>query len=307
MRLVLVLILIPFLSIAQHKSVSYELMNEIGTYKLISLTFSHELDNSEGITYVIHKQDGDTVYQLEEFLNGWVALSNNGQTIAHLVSEKDKEPLDHSLLSMYRNGKKFDTAQLERLVHYELISAKSRDRLPTSGWLRNDSIYHQMATHPFYITEDRLYLSFDKPTLAVFDLNQLFHIYTGDGANHFHQNYYSLPNAPYRVEYSSEEYFPQSFPQTKSGGSLIDAVSALLKIEKTIPNEAKFRMEIEFKLDVSGHTEWRNTTIYDLATNAMNEEKSNELKSILENLQFQTSTIPPKHPAWIFSKIVWLK
>lgn len=303
----LILLFAPISLLAQHKSISYELVNEVGTYKLISLTFSHELDNTEGITYVIHKQDGDTIYHLDEFLNGWVALSNDGRTIAHLISEKDKEPLTHSLLTVYRDGNRFDAAQLDRLVNYELLSAKSRDRLPKSGWLRNDSIYHQMASHPFYITDDKLFVSFDRPTLNVFDLNQMRHIFTGDGANHFHQNYYSLPNPPYRREYSSEEYFPQGFPKTEKNEVFADFLAAKLKLESAIPEEAKFRVEVEAKLERNGHSELRNATVYDINSNELNGEMSDRLKETLEHLHLQTSLLPPNHPAWIFSQIYWMK
>ncbi|MCB9185157.1 MAG: hypothetical protein H6601_00255 [Flavobacteriales bacterium] len=309
MRFILALILFPVLSFAQHKSVSYEMMNEIGTFQLVSLTFSHELDNTEGITYVLSKHDEhfDTVYQIDQFLNGWVALSNDGQTVAQLISEKSKEPLDNCVLSMYRNGKLFDTAKLDRLVHYELLAARTRNRLPKSGWLRNDSIYHQMATHPFYVTDDKLFLSFDNPKLAVFDLNQMFHIYTGNGANHFLQNYYSLPNAPRRTEFDSEEYFPNEFPKTQKGEVFVDALSKELEFEKAIPEEAKFRAEVEFKLNIDGSFELREAVIYNIGTNEKDEELSTKLKTFAQGLKLDTSLLPPNHPSWIFSQIFWLK
>ena len=309
MRLVLALMLLPIFSFAQHKSVSYEMMNEIGTYKLVSLTFSHDLDNTEGITYVLSKHDGhfDTIYQIDQFLNGWVALSNDGQTVAQLISERNKEPLDNCVLSMYRNGKLFDSAKLERLVHYELLSAKTRNRLPKSGWLRNDSIFHKMATHPFYVTDDKLFISFDNPKLTVFDLNQMFHIYTGNGANHFLQNYYALPNAPYRAEFDSDEYFPNDFPQTAKGKAFVNALSKELQLETAIPEEAKFRAEVEFKLNVDGSFELREAVIYSIVSNKEDEELSIKFKAFVEGLKFDTSLIPPDHPSWIFSQIFWLK
>lgn len=283
--------------------------NEIGTFKLVSLTFSHDLDNSEGITYVLEKHGGhyDTVYQMDQFLNGWVALSNDGQTVAHLISEQDKDPLDHSILTMYRGGKKFDSAKLDRLVHYELTTAETRNRLPKSGWLRNDSIYHQMATHPFYVTDDKLFLSFDAPKLAVFDLNQMFHIYTGNGANHFHQNYYSLPNAPYRIEFDSDKYFPSDLPKTAKGKAFVEALSGKLDIKTAIPAEAKFRVEVTVKLNMDGSFELRETEVYNIVTNEKDEELTEKLKAFTELLKFDTSLIPPQHPSWIFSQIFWLK
>jgi len=309
MRFILALILLPILSFAQHKSVSFEMMNEIGTYKLVSLTFSHELDNTEGVTYVLSKHDGhfDTVYQIGQFLNGWVAMSNDGQTVAQLISEQGKEPLDNSVLSMYRNGKLFDSAKLDRLVHYELKSATVRNRIHKSGWLRNDSIFHKMATHPFYVTDDKLFLSFDNPKLAVFDLNQMFHIYTGNGANHFLQNYYSLPNAPRRTEFDSDEYFPNDFPKTQKGNAFVDVFSKDLELKTAIPEEAKFRAEVELKLNVDGSFGLREAVIYSIASNREDKELSSKFKALVEGLKFDTSLIPPNHPSWIFSQIFWLK
>lgn len=309
MRFILALILLPILSFAQHKSVSYELMNEIGTYKLVSLTYSHDLDNTEGVTYVLSKHDGhfDTVYQIGQFLNGWVALSNDGQTVAQLISEENKEPLDNCGLSMYRNGKLFDSAKLDRLVHYELLSAKTRNRLPKSGWLRNDSIYHQMAAHPFYVTDDKLFLSFDNPKLAVFDLNKMFHIYTGNGANHFLQNYYSLPNAPRRTEFDSDKYFPNDFPKTQKGKAFVDVLSKNMELKIAIPEEAQFRAEIEFKLNIDGSFEVREAVIYSITTNEKDKALSTKFNACVEGLKFDTSLLPPDHPSWIFSQIFWLK
>ncbi len=285
------------------------MMNEIGTYKLVSLTFSHELDNTEGVTYVLSKHDGhfDTVYQIGQFLNGWMALSNDGKTVAQLISEQGKEPLNNSILSMYRNGKLFDSAKLDRLVHYELKSATVRNRIPKSGWLRNDSIFHKMATHPFYVTDDKLYLSFDNPKLAVFDLNQMFHIYTGNGANHFHQNYYSLPNAPRRTEFDSDEYFPGDFPKTQKGKAFVEVLSKDLELKTAIPEEAKFRAEVEFKLNIDGSFEVREAVIYSITTNEKDEDLTTKFKAFVEELKFDTSLLPPNHPSWIFSQIFWLK
>ena len=307
MRFVLALILFPLLSSGQHKSVSFELVNEIGTYKLVSLTFAHELDNQEGITYVIHNRDGDTIYHLDQFLNGWVGLSNNGQTIAHLITEKNKEPLDKSILFMYRGGIKFDGAEMDRLVSYELQLTKVRNRLPKSGWLRNDSLYHKMAEHPFYITDDKLFISFDEPKLAVFDMNKMFHIFSGNGANHFHKNYYSLPNPPLRSEMDAEEYFPNGFPKTIKGKAFIQAMASDLRKSTAIPEEAKYRAEVEIKLKTDGSFDLRHAVVYSIISNNKEEELSKQLKSFVENIEFDDSMIPPQHPAWIFDQIYWLK
>lgn len=309
MRFVLALIFLPLLGIAQHRSISYELQNEIGTHKLVSLTFSHDLDNVEGVTYVLEKHNGhfDTVYQIDRFLNGWVALSNDGQTVAHLVSEKDKEPLDEAVLFMYRTGKLFDSAPLGRLINYELLMARTRNILPESGWLRNDSIYHKMASHPFYVTDDKLYLSLDIPKLMVFDMNQMFHIYTGNGANHFHQNYYSLPNTPFRMELSGDEYFPEGFPKTSNGKAFADVLWGKLGLKTAIPEEAKYRVEVGFKLNRDGSKVIRETVVYDISTNEKHASLTEGLNTLVEQTSFDASLLPPDHPSWIFSQIFWMK
>lgn len=309
MRFVLALILLPFIGFTQHNSVSYELVNEIGTYKLVSLTFSHELDNTEGGTYVLEKHGGhfDTVYQIDRFLNGWVALSSDGQTIAHLIAEKDKEPLKTASLALYKGGDYFDSAELERLISYELHMAQTRGRIPKSGWLRNDSIYHKMATHPFYVTDDKLFISFDNPKLTVFDLKQVSHIYTGNGANHFLQNYYSLPNAPYRTAFDSNEYFPGDFPKTAKGKTFVDVISKELELRKAIPEEAKFRLEVVFKLNADGTFKLREAEVFNVVSNEADEQLSEKLNTVIESLKFETSLIPPRHPSWIFDRIFWMK
>lgn len=307
--LMFVLFFTPFIAQAQHSSVSYEVVNEIGTHKLVSLTFSHELDNTEGITYVLkkHGEHFDTVYHIDQFLCGWTALSNDGQTVAHLVSEKDKEPLARSVLAFYKEGDYFDAAELERLISYELNMAKTRKSIPESGWLRNDSIYHKMASHPFYITDDKLFISFDNPKLTVFDLEQVSHIYTGNGANHFLQNYYSLPNAPYRTEFDSDEYFPNDFPKTAKGKPFTEALSGKLELKTALPEEAKFRVEVTVKLNMDNSFELREAEVYNIITNEKDEELTEKLKAFKESLTFDTSLIPPRHPSWVFSRIFWMK
>lgn len=306
MRLVLALTLLPFLSIAQHKSVSYELTNEVGTYKLLSLTFSHDLDNMEGITYVVDARQGDTLYHLNHFLSGWVALSNDGKTIAHLLSEKDKKPLENSILTMYRNGRQSKSAALERLVNYELQAAVASNRLPKSGWLRNDSIYHKMAENPFYVTEDKLYLSFETPKLTVFNLNQMVHIYTGNGANHFNQNYYSIPNPPLRKYMDGDEFFPEGFPTSKKGEAIQKLISKNLGKKTAIPEEALLRAEVSLKLNENGQFELRNASVFKITDNQRDDKLSEHLRKLVEKTSFDTSLIPPDHPAWIFETILWL-
>lgn len=307
LRHIFLLLLIPFLGWSQHKEVSYDLINEVGTYRLESRTFSHEKDNLEGITYVIHKKDGDTLYHIDQFLNGWVALSNDGRTIAHSLTEKNGKPLDGATMTFYRDGKHFDTATLFRFLKYELDEAEKHNRLSKRGWLRNDSLLHKMASNPFYITDDKLFLSMEGPKLMVFDMNAMFHIYTGNGANHFSQNYYSVPNPPRREELTSEEYFPEGLPKTTEGKSVANELTAHLKLKEAIPEEAKLRVEVEFKLNATGTFELRNATVYSIISNKEDEALSEKLKALLNGLNFDTSSIPPNHPSWIFSHIFWLK
>ncbi|MBI1287383.1 MAG: hypothetical protein GC178_07355 [Flavobacteriales bacterium] len=305
--LLAILMLVPFWGRSQHKEVSYELINEIGTFKLTSLTFSHEKDNREGITFVTDKTGKDTLYHLDEFLNGWVAVSNDGRTLAHLITEKNGKPLDGCQLSFFRDGKHFDTASLFRFLKYELDDVVQRDRLPESGWLRNDSLLHKMASNPFYITDDKLYISMDGPKLMVFDMNAMFHIYTGNGANHFFQNYYSIPNAPLRKEFTSEEYFPIGFPKTEDGKMVETAVASVLNDKTAIPEEAKFRAEVSLKLNADGSADIRKAAVFSTKTNEEVASESEKLKKGLNGLKFETSLLPPDHPAWIFSDNFWLK
>lgn len=307
MRLILVLISLPFLGLSQHKSVSYQLQNEVGTHVLHSYTFNHELDNTEGVSFVIEKRTGDTVYQINRFLNGWVALNNNGRTICHLVTERGKEPLDESLFILYRDGKQIGSAMQPRLVNYELQMARVNNKIPRSGWLRKDSVFHQMAEHPFYVTEDKLFMSFDIPKLVVFDLNQLVQIYTGNGANHFAQNYYSLPNPPYRIELESEKYFPKGLPKTLKGKSLAEALADELKLKATSPSYANYRVDVEFLLKPTGELELRESSVSELKSNAIYEEKSEALKQVIPAFELDISTIPPNHPAWVFKQTLWFK
>jgi hypothetical protein len=304
---IFLLLLIPFWGWSQHKEVSYDLINEVGTYRIESRTFSHEKDNSEGITYVIHKKDGDTLYHIDQFLNGWVALSNDGKTVAHSLTEKNGKPLDGATMTFYRDGKHFDTATLFRFLKYELDDAEKHNRLSKSGWLRNDSLLHTMASNPFYITDNKLFLSMEGPRLMVFDMNAMFHIYTGNGANHFSQNYYSVPNPPRREEFASDVYFPKGFPNTVNGRTIETVISSALSAKTAIPEEAKYRVEVSLKLTTDGTMELRKASVFSTKTNEEIVSESEKLKTALEASNFDTSLIPPKHPAWIFTGNFWLK
>lgn len=282
-------------------------MNELGSYSLSSLTFSHETDNTEGISFVIEKKSGDTIYQLNEFLNGWVALSNDGRTIAQLISEEKAKSLEISRITFFRDGKKYDSAELGKLLKYELDEANFNNKLPTSSWLRNDSILHKMASNSFYITEDKLFLSFEGPILMAFDMNQMFHIYTGNGTDHFFLNYYAIPAPPIRIEYNSPEYFPVGFPALDDGRSVNDFLELMLKTKASDPLSAKTLVELRFRLNSDGTVVVHKAQVIDLKTNDVDNERSNELMLSFRDLKFNTSLLPPKHSAWIFGETFWMK
>ncbi|MFM1876827.1 MAG: hypothetical protein RL266_2564 [Bacteroidota bacterium] len=301
------LLLLPLCALAQHKGVSYELRNEVGTFGLTSLTVSHRVDNEEGITYVTDKTGKDTLYHIDQFLNGFVGLSSDGRTIVHVRSEKNSEPLEQLKITFYRDGKEFDTAELGKLLKYELDGALKQQALPKSRWLRNDSLLHKMASNSFYITDDKVFVSSDGPLLHVFDMNQMFHIYTGNGANHFMQNYYSIPNLPYRTEFTSSEYFPKGIPSTENGRSMEAVIASVAKLQVAIPEEAQYRVEVDVLVHEDGSSEVRKASVFRINTNEVDATLSESLKADLPVLKFQTSTIPPKHPAWIFSENFWMK
>ena len=294
-------------AVGQHKGFSYQLQNEIGSFNLVSLTVTHKSDNSEGTTYVIQKQSSDTVYHIDEYLNGWVGMSNDGRVVAHLVSEKQGKGLDNAEISFYRDGKLYKKSGLERLIHYDLQEARLRNQLSKKGWLKNDSVLHKMASSPFFVSDDKLYISFTNPKLSVFDLNQVFRVYTGNGANHFTQNYYSIPNAPFRTNYDSEVYIPTEFLSTIEGRSIESIVAASLDKKTAIPEESTYRVEISIKLKRNGKFELRQAAVFSIIDNKKQVDLSEQLVKTIESLQFSTKTLPPNHPAWLFETSFWLK
>lgn len=301
------ILLFPAFCMAQHKGVSYRLTNELGTFQLTSLTYSHRIDNQEGITYVTDRTGKDTIYRIDRFMNGYVGLSNDGQTVVNLNTEKDGAALKHSLISFYRNGELFESAELDQLLKYELDEAIKYERLPSSGWLKNDSLLHKMASNAFYVSDDKVFISFDGPLLKVFDMNRMFHIYTGNGANHFMQNYYSIPSLPLRTEFTTSEYFPKGFPKTENGKSFEEILTEILQSKIAIQEEAKYRVEMELKVNRKGSHSIVKSTVFDIRKNAESEEKSKMLIAELIKLKFDNSLLPPAHPSWIFHGNFWLK
>jgi hypothetical protein len=188
-----------------------------------------------------------------------------------------------------------------------LDDAVKRQSLPKSGWLRNDSLLHKMASNAFYVTDDKVFISTDGPLLHVLDMNQMLHIYTGNGANHFMQNYFSIPNLPFRTEFTSAEYFPKGFPQTENGQEFVDALIDMMAVKKAIPEDAKFRVEIELKLNDDGFFNLEHANVFSTITNELDQKRTEILKTGLKQLKLQTLLLPPNHPAWIFSENFWLK
>ncbi|MGB0368479.1 MAG: hypothetical protein ACPGD8_03680 [Flavobacteriales bacterium] len=306
-RISILLLLSSLFANAQHKGFSYELQNEVGTFELVSLTVTYKTDNTEGVTYVIHKQSSDTVYRLNEYLNGWVGLSRDGRTIAHLVSETKGVALEQSQFRLYRDGKLFKEANLDKLIHYDLQEARLKNQLSKNGWLKNDSALHKMATSSFYVSDDKLFISFSEPKLTVFDLNQMFRIYTGNGANHFTLNYYSIPNAPFRTNYDWEEYLPNGFPKTLQGDSIEQVISTLTGKTACTAENALLQATVEIKLLADGNFELRKAVVSNTGSNEKEETLSKLLAEQMKNLQFSTTLLPPQHPAWVFEANVWLK
>jgi hypothetical protein len=298
---------LPLCAFAQYKGVSYELRNEVGTHTLTSLTISHRIDNEEGASYVADKTGKDTLYQIGQFLNGFVGLSNDGRTVAHLQSEVNSTGLENIILTFYRDGKKFDSAKLKKLLKYELEDVVKRDALPKNGWLRKDSLLHKMASNAFYITDDKIFVSTDGPSLHVLDMNQMLHIYTGNGANHFMQNYYSIPNLPFRTEFTTSEYFPKEIPVTENGRYFGAIIANATKLATDIPGEAIYRVEVDVMVRQDGTSEVRKADIFSIKTNILDQKLSEQLNTNLSTVSFQTATIPPNHPAWVFSQTFWLK
>ena len=308
--LVRAFVLILFLSanstLAQHLGYSFEVDNEIGTYQLVSLTVTHSADNSEGVSFMINKQNRDTIYQIDKYLNGWVGLSRDGRTVAHLVSETEGKPLEKSLLTVYREGEKFEEVKLSKLISYELTEAMDLNRLSKKGWIMNDSILHKMASNPFFVSDDKLFVSFSGPKLSVFDLNRMFRIYTGNGANHFNQNYYSTPKPPHRTHYDWGEYIPQMLTELEDNSTFENWVAKTLGMRIAIPEEATIRVEITAKLIRNGSIEVRSAKAFKVENNKLDLDLSKHLGEHLNKLRFATEILPPNHPAWIFETSYWL-
>lgn len=141
-------------------------------------------------TFVIDKH-GDTTCVIPVALKGSVAVSKDGRTIAEWVAEGDTARLRRPRLTFYRQCK-------EALVTYTDPSiANEMARWGGKGFLRNDSLYHQMAKNPFFLDGEKLFLGMEDGTMAVFDMKNLQVVFAGSGANHFKQNYFSIPARPH--------------------------------------------------------------------------------------------------------------
>jgi hypothetical protein len=135
----------------------------------------------------------------------------------------------------------------------------------------------------------------------------MLHIYTGNGANHFMQNYYSIPNLPFRTEFTTSEYFPKEIPVTENGRYFGATIANAAKLITAIPEEAIYRVEVDVLIRQDGSSEIRKAAVFSTKTNVLDQKLSEQLKANLPTVNFQTATIPPKHPAWVFSESFWLK
>jgi|GEM_PF-5417673 len=141
-------------------------------------------------SFLIDKH-GDTTCVIPVALKGSVAISKDGRTIAEWVAEGDTARLRRPRLTFYRQCK-------EALVTYTDPSiANEMARWGGKGFIRNDSLYHQMAQNPFFLDGEKLFLGMEDGTMAVFDMKSLQVVYAGSGANHFKQNYHAIPAGPY--------------------------------------------------------------------------------------------------------------
>ena len=141
---------------------------------------------------VVLSKLGDTVQVIDRRLDGHIAVTNNGQTVAEWRTEASGNLSSKPQLTFFRAGRDPVVAQTEPSIEGEL------NQFNAKGWLRGDSLYHRMAENPFFVDGDRLFLCQEEGILAVFDLNNLQVLYAGKGANHFLQNYHSIPSGPFR-------------------------------------------------------------------------------------------------------------
>lgn len=206
MRLFLLpFILLSLVGYGQERPKPFELRNQNGKFFLVSIP---PTDSAKALTVVYSKKDTTEQYRFALFLDEFVGLSQDGQKIVNYLSDppfqsKSGKPTDSSAVAFFLKGK------MKSLFPLGPIISKRLSELPMvkgkrQGMVENDSIIHQMALHPFYIDEDKVFISTAPMKLSAFDINSRNLLYYGPGRSHFTENYYSIPLQPFREELKPE-------------------------------------------------------------------------------------------------------
>lgn len=207
MRSILLYIFIfsAFSAFCQERPNAFELRNQNGKFFLISIPPS---DSIKPLTIVFSKKDSTEQYRFPLFLDEFVGLSQDGQKIVNYLSDppfqsKSGKETDSSAVAFFLKGKMKGLFPLgpiisNRLNELPIIKGKRQ------GLVENDSIIHVMALNPFYIDEDKAFISAAPMKLSAFDLNSMNLLYFGPGRSHFTENYYAIPLQPYREELKPE-------------------------------------------------------------------------------------------------------
>ena len=193
------LLLLPILSSAQDRPKPFELRNQNGSHFLVSIPPS---DSAKALTVVFSKKDTAELYRFPLFLDNHVGLSNDGRKIINYLSElpfapKDAQSNDSTAAAFFVDGIMKGIVPLGPIISHRLNELPKKEG-QYHGWVENDSIIHQMALNPFYVDEDKVFISTSPMKLNAFDLNSFQLLYYGPGRAHFTENYYSIPLAPYR-------------------------------------------------------------------------------------------------------------
>ena len=185
----------------QDRPKPFELRNQNGKFFLVSTPPS---DSTKALTVVFAKEDTSEQYRFPLFLDEFVGLSQDGQKIVNYLSNppfvsKSEKPNDSSAVAFFLQVKINGLFPLgpiisDRLNELPMVKGKRQ------GLVENDSIIHQMALNPFYIDEDKVFISTAPMKLSAFDINSRNLLYYGPGRAHFTENYYSIPIQPYREE-----------------------------------------------------------------------------------------------------------
>jgi hypothetical protein len=183
----------------------FELRNQNGKFFLVSIPPS---DKAKALTVVFSKKDTTEQYRFPLFLDEFAGLSQDGQKIVNYLSDppfqtKSGNPTDSSAAAFFLQGK------IKGLFPLGPIISNRLNELPITkgkrqGWVEKDSVIHKMALNPFYIDEDRVFISTGPMKLNAYDINSRNLLYCGPGRSHFTENYYSIPLQPYREELKTE-------------------------------------------------------------------------------------------------------